>query len=709
MSSGVGRTRTTSYPSDAVNPSSASRRVTTTSHGRSPTPRHSCSSRSAEASSIRCALSNTSTAGSVSNRCSSSIVACSRRALRNSSARASTSLVDGRSASTTRATRGSHGSTAGWSRSAAVRSSSAAASGPSPAGTRRTSRSSVRNGQYAVAVSYSSHRLTNVSRSVVRSSSWTSRVLPIPGGPDSSTTDPRPERARSRAASRVASSSARPTSAVSGAWTPCADSSRIPTLAASTGADFPLTWKGGKGSTSNWRAERARASAVASSWPGCALPSTRAARLMASPLTEYVRRNGGPKSPAKTGPQLRPIRSGSVPKRSTICRAARSSRSSWWSELRGAPAVSMILPPSRLMSDSKNVTPCRSAACWTLRTHSSSAPASAAGPSWASSASVPENCTNATAICRCSGSPADVCRCARIGGGIREARSIPADGTRGTGARSASRGSPTSSRRSPSDPPTRAGASRAAVCGVSPISPAAVRASTSAVALAAGPLTTSSRWIAGSPTRKKWKVPLWIPTDIRSVTSPLGVLTRPIRRSRARIRCAARAARTACSSPWNSSRTASPPHFTRLAASRYATWSRSAKVAFRMSLMRSAPTLPSRASRSVSWVNPEMSTNASEPCTSRHKAEGCSRSQVVARFGTYGSSTALPSMDLPSRRSWGQSGPERWRHGRRTGEPGLRGAPRCYGLGVPRTANPRRSRARARRGPRRWERVPRCS
>ncbi len=54
--------------------------------------------------------------------------------------------------------------------------------------------------------------------------------------------------------------------------------------------------------------------------------------------------------------------------------------------------------------------------------------------------------------------------------------------------------------------------------------------------LAAGPLTMSSRWISGSPTRKKWNVPLWMPTDIRSVTRPEPVLTLPIRASRARIR-----------------------------------------------------------------------------------------------------------------------------------------------------------------------------
>ena len=47
---------------------------------------------------------------------------------------------------------------------------------------------------------------------------------------------------------------------------------------------------------------------------------------------------------------------------------ARSIRSSLWPPLVGAPATSMIFPPSALMSVSKKVTPCRSVASCTLRT-----------------------------------------------------------------------------------------------------------------------------------------------------------------------------------------------------------------------------------------------------------------------------------------------------------------------------------------------------
>jgi hypothetical protein len=133
--------------------------------------------------------------------------------------------------------------------------------------------------------------------------------------------------------------------------------------------------------------------------------------------------------------------------------------------------------------------------------------------------------------------------------------------------------------------------------------------------LAAGPLISSSRWIFGSPTRKKSKSPLCTPTDMRRVTLPEVVGNRPMTRSVARIRWEARAARSAWSGPWNSSRIASPPHLTRSAPSSRASVSNPAKVALRMSLISSAPTLPLRANRSVSRVNPEMSTNAREPCT----------------------------------------------------------------------------------------------
>ncbi len=144
-----------------------------------------------------------------------------------------------------------------------------------------------------------------------------------------------------------------------------------------------------------------------------------------------------------------------------------------------------------------------------------------------------------------------------------------------------------SSRRSPSDPPTRAaGEQRPRSAGSARSRRQRCAASTSAVALAAGPLTSSSRWIAGSPTRKKWKVAAVDPdrhpqrdepARRADPADPSQPCPHPVRRPRRPRRVLL---------PWNSSRTASPPHFTRLAAiARTRPASRSAKVAFRMSLM----------------------------------------------------------------------------------------------------------------------------
>ena len=336
-----------------------------------------------------------------------------------------------------------------------------------------------------------------------------------------------------------------------------------------------------------------------------------------------------------------PSRSGSRPLRSRTSRATRSIRSSRWSALRGAPAVSMILPPSRLMSLSKNVTSWSAQACCTVRTSSSRASARALGPSWARRSSDPAYCTNATVIARCSASPAPPSRWARTGGdsglGRLDARVRRRARDRRPGSRPRGAAPGAADRASRGSPSVRAGSS-AAVAALSPICPAAEAASSRAVTLTPGPLTTSSRWRAGSPTRKKSKSPLWTPTDIRSTTAPDDVGIRPTRRSVDRIRWEARAARGACPSPWKSRSTASPPHLTRSAPSATASASSAAKVASRMSLISSAPTLPRRLSRSVSWVNPEMSTNASEPATRMWRGSGPVGDHVRSSLGAYGSS-----------------------------------------------------------------------
>ena len=57
---------------------------------------------------------------------------------------------------------------------------------------------------------------------------------------------------------------------------------------------------GGSGSTAKAVRAVATTCTAASTSPGAALPISRAARFTASPLTEYVRRNSGPKSPENT-------------------------------------------------------------------------------------------------------------------------------------------------------------------------------------------------------------------------------------------------------------------------------------------------------------------------------------------------------------------------------------------------------------------------
>src|SRR5204862_542009 len=76
---------------------------------------------------------------------------------------------------------------------------------------------------------------------------------------------------------------------------------------------------------------------------------------------------------------------------------------------------------------------------------------------------------------------------------------------------------------------------------------------------------------------------------------------------------AARLAISACRSPSNSRRTASPPHFTRPAPYSYAAARSCSKIMFRTSPISSAPTLPRRASFSVRFVKPEMSANTAVP------------------------------------------------------------------------------------------------
>ena len=71
----------------------------------------------------------------------------------------------------------------------------------------------------------------------------------------------------------------------------------------------------------------------------------------------------------------------------------------------------------------------------------------------------------------------------------------------------------------------------------------------------AGPLRSAR---CEEPTRKKWNVPVCTPTDMRSRTLTPGSSMRPTSRRDRRIHTADRQANASWSSPWKSSRRASP-------------------------------------------------------------------------------------------------------------------------------------------------------
>ncbi len=100
-----------------------------------------------------------------------------------------------------------------------------------------------------------------------------------------------------------------------------------------------------------------------------------------------------------------------------------------------------------------------------------------------------------------------------------------------------------------------------AVSRLTRISPATAVPSIVTISLAAGPVTTSSRW--EDPTKKNRNVPLCTPTDIRSVILPAELSIAPISRSVRRMPTAARAPFAGWSSPVNSSNSASPPNLMR--------------------------------------------------------------------------------------------------------------------------------------------------
>ena len=192
-------------------------------------------------------------------------------------------------------------------------------------------------------------------------------------------------------------------------------------------------------------------------------------------------------------------------------------------------------------------------------------------------------------------------------------------------------------------PSTRSGKA-ALVVGLSRISPASAPASIATVCETSGPQRSSSR--LDSPTRKNRKAPVLRPTCMRSVTTPTEVRGRPIARRDRLIPYEARAARAACSSPEKNSKRASPPNLTRPPPFSYATSRRRANVALITSVSSSAPAFPCCASRSDMAVNPERSTNASVPSSSRQVAPGSSRSHSTTTRETYGARPAAETSAL---------------------------------------------------------------
>ena len=191
-----------------------------------------------------------------------------------------------------------------------------------------------------------------------------------------------------------------------------------------------------------------------------------------------------------------------------------------------------------------------------------------------------------------------------------------------------------SSRPGPHGAPTIRAGSVAASDGERTISPADAAFSIRSVVVTAGPATTGSR--CERPARQSARVPLCTPIDIRSVVRAPGATTGPAARSARRIPTAVRSARSACASPSKNSSSASPPNFSRPPPFAYATASSEVNEVPIASLIRSAPSAPSRASRSDSFVKPLTSAKTSVPGSIATCGPGASASARSATRGTYG-------------------------------------------------------------------------
>ena len=134
---------------------------------------------------------------------------------------------------------------------------------------------------------------------------------------------------------------------------------------AAMGSRFPLTANGSSSVRSNTARDAESAAREATTSPGAALAASRAVRFTASPMIVYVRRNGGPKSPAKTAPVFTPACTVKGYTPSQMARAVRSIRSSTCPRLMGAPAQRRSFPPSASRSLARKLTPCSTQASCT--------------------------------------------------------------------------------------------------------------------------------------------------------------------------------------------------------------------------------------------------------------------------------------------------------------------------------------------------------
>ncbi len=251
---------------------------------------------------------------------------------------------------------------------------------------------------------------------------------------------------------------------------------------------------------------------------------------------------------------------------------------------------------------------------------------SASRPSRANRSSVPGSFRNATVTWRCSASPLATARWSRSGPGTYSCRSAPS--AAGGGGIVLAPGSSRVISRAPSrSSPTQPGSSAAAVSALTTISPALARSSSSKTRVAAGPATSSSR--CGSRVRRNWQGPLWTPADMRSSTGPTELSALP---TASIVHCmsdAAPHARSGWRSPVKRSSSASPRNLSTSPPCRSATAMSPSKTSEIRVTSSSAPAFPFVCSLSASAVKPEMSTETSEPSTTR--ARGLSGSSLQAR------------------------------------------------------------------------------